>query len=264
MTPPAAEGSAEFEGFPNAADAPRLAALNVTLPAFTPNNASSWFKRVEALFRIKGINNTNRQADYVIGALPAETFTRLADWLDEQASDEVEYRAVKTAILQECEMSPEEKSQRLLELLRTPLGDQRPSDAFREIRALTKMTKPDGTTEILDLSRVLWMTRLPADIRTHLTDFASRSPSDLIRLADSVRGTSRLAQPVTAAASVCQAEDSDGDDVVLAAQQRRPSSKSSTRRAVSDASSKTYCYFHKRFGRDARNCREPCSFPKNM
>ena len=241
-----------FEGFGSTV----AATPTVNLPAFTPNDAAPWFKRVEALFRIKNITNTNRRADYVIGALPPDTFSRLSDWLDDQDSDDLTYEDVKTAIIKECEMSPEERSQRLLDLLRTPLGDQRPSDALREIKSLTKMMKPDGTTEILDLSRVLWMTRLPAEMRTHITEFASRPLPELMRLADSVRGTSRIAQPVTAA-PLCQADDVANNDLALAAQRRRPSSRTSTMK-------NTWCYFHKRFGRDARNCREPCSFQKNL
>ena len=256
MTPPTTEG---FEGFSSTV----AAAPTVNLPAFTPNDAAPWFKRVEALFRIKNITNTNRRADYVIGALPADTFSRLSDWLDDQDSDNLSYEAVKTAIIRECQMSPEEKSQRLLDLLRTPLGDQRPSDALREIKTLTKMMKPDGTTEILDLSRVLWMIRLPPEMRTHITDFASRPQPELMRLADSVRGTSRLAQPVTAA-PVCQADDVEENDLALVAQQRRPSSRPTTQQTVPDAPRRTLCYFHRRFGRDARNCRPPCSYSKNM
>ena len=255
-TPPAAEVS---EGSTSAV----AAVPTVNLPAFTPNDAAPWFKRVEALFRIKGISNSNRKADYVIGALPPETFTRISDWLDDHGSDLIAYDDIKRAIIQECQMSPEEKSQRLLELMKTPLGDQRPSDAFREIHALTKIMKDNGETEFLNLSRVLWMTRLPPEMRVHITDFASRPTTDLLRLADSVRGTSRLAQPSTVAQVHQQNDDSD-DDLALAAQRRRPSSHPSNQRPVSDASRKPWCSYHRQFGRNARNCRAPCHFPKNM
>ena len=234
------------------------------LPAFTPDDATPWFQRVEAQFRLREIKSSSKKADFVIGALPADVFSRLSLWLGEQTSDSIKYEDLKPAIIQQCEPSPEEKSQRLLELLRTPLGDQRPSDAFREIRSLSRMLQPDGTSSKLDLERVLWMTRLPTDIRTHITDFASRPEKDLLRLADSVRSTSRFAQPTSIAAACHEDDDPEVDDRIFAVQQKRKGFRSNAQKTVPDAPRKALCYFHRRFGRDARNCRPPCDFSKNL
>ena len=173
------------------------------------------------------------------------------------------YEDLKTEIILQCEPTPEEKSQKILELLRMPLGDQRPSAALRELRTLSTVLRADGTTADLDLVRVLWMLRLPQDIRTLITDFAERSDKDLMKMADSLRGTSRLSTTATAAAAAQEADLTDEDEsYAMAAQQRRP--RSSNQRPVPDVSRRTLCYFHKRFGRDARNCRPPCYYSKNM
>ena len=234
------------------------------LPAFTATDPAPWFQRVESLFRLRGITSSSKKADFVIGALPADVFSRISRWLASKGTDAILYEDLKPAVIRQCEPSPEEKSQRLLELLRTPLGDQRPSDALREMWSLTTILRPDGTSADLDLKRVMWMARLPADIRTHITNFASRSDDELMQLADSVRGTSRISQPMTAAAYHVDAYTNDDDEFALAAQQRRLPPRSSIQRPVPDVPRRTLCFFHKRFGRDARNCRPPCYFSKNM
>ena len=106
------------------------------------------------------------------------------------------------------------------------------------------------------------MLRLPQDIRTMITNFAERTDGDLMKLADSLRGTSRLATP--AAASVAHEPEpaDDDEEIAMAAQQRRP--RRSHQRPVPDVSRKTLCYYHRRFGRDTKNCRSPCFYSKNM
>ena len=131
------------------------AAPHINLPPFTSSDAAPWFKRVEALFRLRAITSASRKADYVIGALPAEIFSQISDWLITQ-TDTVIYDDLKQQIIQRCSPTPEERAKKIMELLRLPLGDQRPSAAFREMKALSTILKADGSTEPLDLIRVLW------------------------------------------------------------------------------------------------------------
>ena len=262
------------------ASTPTAAATsNVALPAFSTTNPAPWFLRVEALFRIKKIAG-NTKSDYIIAALPEDVFNRISTWLAGRGSDTIPYDDLKAKIINHCEPSPEEKSQRLLDLLRLPLGDQRPSDALYEIRNLTTILNADGSTSNIDLSRVLWLLRLPHDIRTHITDFTTKSDQELARQADSLRGTSKLtfAHPTTAAAATTATpatpdpiDNEEDDDVIAAAHQRRQRpnnqrqfSSFSNQRQFSGFSRKPVCQYHQRFGREAKNCRPPCFFPKNM
>ena len=241
-----------------AAASPALA-----LPSFTATNPAPWFQRVEALFRLKGITSDGRKADYVIGALPADVFDKISHWLDSKGSDTILYSELKPAVIRLCEPSAEEKGQRILELMRTPLGDQRPSDALRELWSLSKVLLPDGTTKPLDLVRLIWMTRLPAELRPHISDFAARSDEELLRLADSVQSTSRLVQPSAAIHQVAPPSPED-DDAVLAAKRRYVHPRANNGRPASDVIHKTLCYYHRRFGKDARSCRPPCHYSKNL
>ena len=244
------------------------AAPHLTLPAFTTTDAAPWFLRIEALFRLKNVTASSKKADFVIGALPPEVFSRLSRWLVSRGTDTILYDELKAEVIRHCEPSPEEKSQKILDLLRMPLGDQRPSDALYELRNLTTVLHGDGSSSALDLTLVVWLLRLPQDIRTHITGFSRKSDLELATLADSLRGTSKLSlhTPTAAPALPHLADDDDDYDddspTAAAAQQRR--SSSSNQRQFSGVSRKTLCYFHKRFGRDARNCRPPCFYSKNM
>lgn len=253
------------------------AAPNVTLPAFTPADAAPWFLRVEALFRLKSITASAKKADFVIGALPPETFSRLSRWLVSRGTDTVLYEELKAEIIRHCEPSPEEKAQKILDLLRMPLGDQRPSDALYELRNLTSVLHADGSTTPLDLTLVVWMLRLPLDVRTHITGFANKSDLELATLADSLRGTSKLSLQMTTAAPAvpCDQEDDASEPATAAAAQpgrygpRRPFRDQrfpNRGRGSFNGSYKPrhpYCYYHQSFGNKALKCESPCAFPKN-
>ena len=216
-------------------------------------------------------------ADYVLAALPQDVFLLISSWLLEQG-DRLEYNTLKRHLLQKFVATPEERATKLLALSRQPLGDQRPSVTFQEMKALTKVPQEDGTTQTLDLLRVLWLLRLPDDVRRSITDFLGTSEDELTKLADALQGGDRRASARTAMAAthvevLPPPEEPDDEDVAAAApsQPRRwpqmnqkrppphqPPRGTPTRKAASDL-----CFFHSRFGYDARHCRLPCSWEKN-
>ena len=254
---------------------------NVTLPVFSTSNTAPWFQRAEALFRLKRVS-ANQKSDFIIGALPEDVFNRISSWLNTFPNGVVPYDTLKAKIIRSCQPSPEEKSQKILDLLKLPLGDQRPSDAFFELKNLSTILNSDGSTSQIDLLRVLWMLRLPTDIRAQMTSFSSKSEDDLTEQADAIRGTTRFAyahasSPATAAAAAPAHlsgppnDDDDGDDDVMAAVQRRqhrPRQQHQRKQQnhPPDVSRKSLCFYHKKFGRDAKNCEPYCSLytPKNM
>ena len=233
------------------------------LPPFTATDAAPWFHRVEALFRLRSITSSSRKADYVIGALPTEVFSQISIWLTRRGTDAILYDDLKLQIIKRCSPTPEERSKRLMDLLRLPLGDQRPSTAFQEMRALSTLLLPDGSTTSLDLLRVLWLLRLPHEVRGHITGFASMSEDDLLDQADSLLGASKLAA-TSSAATVTVDEDTHDETYAMAAQQRRHPRSFTFQKSQVEGRRRSLCYFHNRFGRDARQCRAPCSWSKNL
>ena len=238
------------------------AAPSLTMPPFTSTDAALWFHRIEALFRLRAITSSSRRADYVIGALPTEVFSQLSHWMTNQ-SDAIEYDDLKAQIIKRCSPTPEEKAKKLMDLLRLPLGDQRPSTAFQEMRALSTMLQPDGTSSSIDLLRVLWLLRLPQGIRTTITGFATLEEFDLLQKADSLHGASTLAS-TTSAVAVTQ-DDVEDDPHAMAVQQRnsqRPHRR--PQKPPAEGHRRPLCYYHHRFGREARRCHPPCPWTKNL
>ena len=258
-------------------DTAAAAAPVIKLPPFTNSDVCPWFHRVEAIFRLRGITSASRKADYIIGALPAETFALISTWLMDQ-QDVVGYDDLKAQIILKCVPTPEEQAKRILQLVKLPLGDQRASTAFQEMRALATIPQTDGRPTTLDLLRVLWLLRLPQAVRSQITDFTSLPEDELLRKADSLQGAHTLASPSTAAAASSPQPPSDDEDQHLAAAARRPtiqrrppdgsrvpSWRQPTHPQTRPESTGRYpCYYHHRFGRDARQCRQPCSWSKNL
>ena len=268
----AAADDAAAPDAPPAVPAPAAAAAapHLSLPPFPATDAAPWFLRVEALFRLRSITSSSRKADYVIGALPTEVFDQVAEWLSDQ-DDAIEYKDLKQQIILNFSPTPEERSQRALELIRQPLGDQRPSAALREMKSLCTLIQPDGSKKPLDLIRVLWLLRLPQDIREKITDFATMPEAELAKQADSLWGAKTMsgASP-TAAAAIDneEAEEEEEDAHAMAAQQKRPNRPQPSRpqrpHRPQEKNRQNICYYHRRFGKNARNCEQPCAFSKNL
>ena len=253
------------------------AAREVKLPTFCTAEAVSWFQRAEIQFRLKREISHARMAGHVLAELPQDVFLLMSSWLLEQG-DHLEYDKLKRRLLQKFVATPEERATKLLALSRQPLGDQRPSVAFQEMKALTKVPREDGTTQTLDLLGVLWLLRLPDDVRRGITDFSGTSEDELTKLADALQGADRRATARTALAAphveaLQPPEEPDDGDVAAAAPsqprrwpqtvQRRPPPHQPPRGSPPRKAAPDLCFFHSWFGHDASNCRLPCSWAKN-
>lgn len=240
----------------DAAATAAAAAANIKLPPFCATDVLPWFQRVEVQFRLRNLTSEARKADHVLAALPEETFSLISEWLLEQGDAQIQYSDLKKQLLRRCVATPEERAHRLIELTRLPLGDQRPSAAFAEMKALTRLPYTSNGTNKLDLLRVLWLMRLPSDVRSKITNFMDQTEQQITDLADSLQGAAKIAapRPAMAASDVGEAED------VAAAAIKRPQLQIHTTKKQNQEG---LCFFHRRFGDRARKCQAPCSWPKN-
>ena len=233
-----------------AAPATAAAAPHLSLLPFPSTDAAPWFLRVEALFRLWSITSSSRKADYVIGALPTEVFDQVAEWLAGQ-DDAVQYKDLKEQIIPNFSPIPEERSKRIMELVKQPLGDQRASAALREMKSLCTLIQPDGSRKPLDLIRVLWLLRLPQDVRAMVTEFATMPEAELAKHVDSLLGARTMSgTPTAAAATADDADEEDDDAHAMVAQQKRPNRPQCPQ---AEGTRRNICYYHRRFGKNARN-----------
>lgn len=260
----------------------------IKLTPFCATDAPTWFKRAEVHFRLKAETSTTRKADHVLAAIPDDVFPLLSEWLDERGDTPIKYEDLKAHLLKEFVPAPEERACRLLRLTRQPLGDQRPSAAFKEMKALTRLpADATGTPRRLDLLRILWLMRLPECVRANITDFTDVTEEELLTRSDALHNSSRAAEnrPVFSSTNMDAPPTTDEDDIVAASSnprfnyssrssagqrpQRPPSHYQHPSRFIKgNAPRKTetnsFCFYHAKFGDAAKKCRAPCSWPKNV
>ena len=257
-------------------------ASNFKLPTFSAIDAATWFRRTEVQFRIKHIKNTTLQADHVLAALPDALFPQMSEWLDTKGDDPIEYDDLKKFLLKKFSPTPEQRVKTIFDLSRQALGDQRPSDALIEMRALTRLNpNSNGTSCSLDLLRALWLQRLPDSIRSSITNFNDTTDDHIANLADQLLDAHQAASRTSLTATVDVPSEDEADDAIALAsytRQRQPhyqqppfptknSSRNSSQKRPppfkKNEFSAKLCFYHARFGPKAKKCEPPCAWPKN-
>ena len=142
--------------------------------------------------------------------------------------------------------------QRINRLIHHPaLGDRRPTALMDAMLALLPDDEVPGS-----LFLGLFLERLPVEMRDHLVANEFKNPSEMALHADKLWDARRTqsSDPLLAAAATSPSR----------ARTRERGSTSPSRRAQTPGPSAAgECYFHKRFGSAANNCRPPCNFPGN-
>lgn len=276
---------------PDDVDSSNIAAgaPNFKLPPFCTIDAPTWFKRAEVQFRLKSETSSTRRADHVLAALPDDIFPLLAEWLDEKGDTPIKYNDLKAQLLTQFIPSPEERIERLFNLSHQPLGDQRPSAAFSEMKAIARLPPAaDGSVRKLDLLRALWLMRLPEGVRAGITDFNDMTDATLTKQADDLHNSTKAAsrRPVFAATSDDSCLSPTDEGVLAAATSKKfpqpvryrqqqavrpqpPPSNQPIQHLRGPPPKKAgfasqLCSYHAKFGPAARNCNQPCSWSKNL
>jgi len=193
---------------------------------------------------------------YVVAALNAETARRASSVLREGSAHGT-YAELKTFLLDTYRLSSAERASRLLAI--TKLGDRRPSEVADEILWLCAGHDP------CFLAREVFLRTLPLTVRQVLSDYPTKDLRELARAADcmciQLAAQSAMA---TAAASFEEEESADisGVSAPYSAAHRRPTPtrRSPRGNAAVPLKHAGLCFYHRRFGADARNCIAPCSW----
>ena len=128
--------------------------FNVQPTPFSKKDAKSWFRQLEAIFTINAIDTEDKKFTFTQAFLDPSVITELDDFFVNPPTD-CSYTALKEKIIAEYSNS---KDADILQLLKdVKLGDQKPSQLLREIKA-----KARGQVNE-DFLRTLFLNRLPAD-----------------------------------------------------------------------------------------------------
>ena len=202
-------------------------AVALKLPTFWCSQPRVWFAQAEAQFEIRKITADETRYYYVLSALDQDTATRLLDLISAPPSTD-KYKALKERLV--------ERASRLLHT--RPLGDSKPSVLMDEMLALL------GDHPPCMLFEQLFLERLPEDIRVQLVDTKIEDHRELARKADALWAAKCI-----------------GDSANAILQHQPPKFKPKSK--PKDASKNSLCYYHRRFGEAARQCRDPCTWSEN-
>ena len=224
----------------------------VKLPEFWPTQAALWFGRADAEFDQKGVTTEKTRYSHVVSALPVEVATRVKDALI--APDATQpYTALRKRLMDTYTLNSYQRGVALLHMPdRTTDSPTALLDAMLDYLPEEESRESPGW-----LFRVLFLEKLPADIRIHLSAFPDESVRELAMRGDRLwasRATMAAAPPAPVlavqakpAASVLPPVSPDGGAAHLCCAVRN---------------SKEFCWYHANFGTDANGCKPPCSWNK--
>lgn len=257
-------------------------ALSMRIPPFWRDKPRLWFISFEAA--TADLNKGQAQlAQMVIAKLEKQDIEQIADLLHNPPTTQ-QYTTLKNRLISAYEESDNRQLQKLLS--EVELGDQKPTQLLRRMRSLALDKVPDSTL------RMMWTNHLPPHVRSVLAvseTFSTKTALDeLALLADKMMETSSSNQ-ISAVASTSTHSQATSDTQFLIEeirklsfevaalkasaqnsqqqQYRRPFNRQSRSTGRGDSRSRSrsetpspYCYYHRRFGKDARRCTTPCTF----
>lgn len=262
-------------------DQHEVSAVSLRLPPYWDRNPSVWFMQAESQFVLSGVRTEQRKYHLVVSALSPAAAEEVADLLSAPPST-TPYSTLKAALLERTTASQRSRFQQLLST--EELGDRRPSQLLRRMRQLMGSTT---TTNDDSLLRELFLQRLPTNVQVVLAAASTLDLNSLASLADKVMEVATPAvctvTPSTASLGAPPQTPSDFspidalcsrlEQLVCAAERnsippRYPRSRSSSRPPYARQRSRSptppgICFYHRRFGQDARRCLQPCAWQEN-
>ena len=215
----------------------RASNLKFPVPSFYEEDPERWFWQLEAHFIINKVTKDTEKYAVAVANLPYKVVRRIPTTLINQKDP---YKAVKELVVKETDLSNYQRSEKLHSL--PALGDQRPSELLASIRNLQPVTDCKCYC-----SRFQFLSRMPPITRSHLVNHEELTVDELAALADTIM----LSQ---AALSVdihhVKPEKPTASSPTVPTKKEKQQKKKTT----------GPCWFHAKYGEDAKSCRDPCSW----
>lgn len=235
----------------------------IKLPPFYKNNPKLWFLQVESQFFVSKIKNDTAKYHMVIGIIDTEVLQQVSDILSSLPQTE-RYETLKQTIIQRFSESDNQKIRKLLKDME--LGDRKPSHLLREMKNLAEGKVTD------DLVKTLWLQRLPEQVQMVLTT----NTLNLVQMAEIADKLMEIQQP-----QICAISPTTSNTEIIKLQQQlqqqqqqmnqitkmlekleyNSSNPRWRRRSRSRSTSgmSTVCFYHEKFGDNAKKCKVGCS-----
>ena len=259
----------------------------IVLTEFLPTNPTLWFILVERQIRTHKLVDPEEILGLISSKLPIDVLARASDILESNEDAQATLTRLKQRIISLYRVSDEEKLDELLKDV--SLGTKKPSMLLTDMRILSSNV---GAKE--DLLKRLWLRRLPSRMQEHIAAQQTLPLDALAGVADSLHSimstssqiaaiseatlTTTSTQPVQApptSSTQSAIERMERQIEALTAQisaltsasvstspqgRSRDCSASPHSRSRSRSRNFTYCWYHYKFGMDAKKCEPPCKF----
>ncbi|XP_050503648.1 uncharacterized protein LOC126882709 [Diabrotica virgifera virgifera] len=207
-----------------------------------------------ARFRQAKITSDNCKFDLTVASLNSDILIEVADIVKNQTAGNA-YTQLKARLLKRYSISSDERIHRLMELT---LGNLKPTQLLHRMQALAM---DNISTQVL---KFFWLDRLPPSVRSVI----SVLDGDLEKLAKKadkyLRCSSFPVMAVTESPTLDKAVAALDDQVSALSNRSTVAEERQQIQMVKStkSSSDEQCYYHRRFGAQAKKCRLPCSFTK--
>lgn len=247
-----------------------VARVAVRAPPFWKENPALWFRQLESQFFMNNIVSSETKYHIAVAALDTSVINQVSDVVMNPPPAAQMYETLKNRLQERFTESEERRFKRLLNNIE--LGDKRPSHLWREMRELAANRVND------EFLRSLWLQRLPAQVQAILSNDDGDLPR-LLTTADRITEVLDVRGDVHSVTSTPRTEavTHSSEIQLLTAQvseltkqfaafssgshSARSRSNSRNRRDRSrDRNSSDLCYYHDRFGSEAKKCRKPCTY----
>lgn len=152
--------------------------IGIRLPPFWHKSISTWFAQVEAQFKVSRIISDTTKLNYVIAALPQDVAESIIDILDNPPENN-SYANLKETLISRHSVSAERKIKQLIS--DEEMGDRKPSEFYRY---LGQLAGPVSSAKDDEFIKKLWLGRLPHLINIALIPQSEKTISILLQTAD--------------------------------------------------------------------------------
>ncbi|UYV77636.1 hypothetical protein LAZ67_15001781, partial [Cordylochernes scorpioides] len=258
------DATAEQPEGPTSTAPSQISRLAFRAPPFWPNNVELRISQLEAAFGLAEMSRDETKFQATVTSLDHPTLTYVADIVTAPPPSG-KYDALKARLLQRLGQSKQTKILQVLD--GRPMGDQKPSTV------LAAMQHQAGRNFSDTVLKMLWTRRLPQDIRAALAASSETSLSKLAEMADNIHEAtlptvSAVDQPSTGHSAeahqqlMTQIQDLHTQVEALKSSMdtphnRYPNDRYPTHNKKRNAGT---CWYHMKFGAQARKCLQPCNF----
>ena len=235
----------------------RLAALHLKLPPFWPADPQIWFAQVEAQFTTRGITSQKTKFNHIVSSLAPEFTTEVRELILRPPTDHP-YDKLKEQLTKRTAALEQRQLQQLFNA--KELGDRTPSQLLRHMQQLLgdKANNTDGA-----FLRELFLQRLPSNVCMVLASTPDNGNlEELAQLADKIMEVETLAvSSVNTDTEFGQLRQEVAELKLLIQAIKQPRRRSHGRSPspAPQRQSQDICWYHAKFGDNARKCKPPCA-----